>query len=109
MFQDMSKNLNSSMEPFKELVQVQTRMLERLTRQQIECAQTCMSETLNQTKELQQCNSAEELIDLQHKYTESVEAALRQVSRDNLKVLNEAREAIEQISSDTFNAFAPKK
>lgn len=109
MFQDISKKLDGSMEPFKELLEVQTRMLERLTRQQIECAQACMNETLSQTKELQQCSSAEELISLQQKYTESVEAALRQASRENLKAFNEAREAIEHISSDAFSAFASKK
>jgi hypothetical protein len=109
MFQDMSKKLNSSMEPFKDLLEVQTRMLERLTRQQIECVQACMSQTMSQTKELPQCRSAEELVKLQQSYTESVEATLRQTSRDNLQAFNEAREAIEQISVDAFNAFAPKK
>ena len=106
MFQDMSKKLNASMEPFKELVNIQTRMLEKLTRQQIECAQACMKETMEQTRDLQSCDSAEALVDLQKKYTQSVEQTLRQSNNDNLQVFNEAREAIERVTSDAFNAFA---
>ncbi|MEH6471073.1 MAG: phasin family protein [Halopseudomonas sp.] len=109
MFQDMSKKLNASMEPFKELMEIQTRMLEKLTKQQIDCAQACMHSTMSQTQQLQQCHSAEELIDLQKKYTQSVEDTLRQVSKDNLQTFSEAREAIERVSHDAFDAFAPKK
>lgn len=109
MFQDMTKKLNASMEPFKELMEVQTRMLERLTKQQIECAQACMKSTLSQTKELKQCSSAEELIDLQTRYTQLVEDTLRQASKENLQAFSEAREAIERISQGAFDAFAPKK
>ncbi|MEH6823172.1 MAG: phasin family protein [Motiliproteus sp.] len=105
----MSKKLNASMEPFKELMEIQTRMLEKLTRQQIECAQACMHSTLSQTSELKQCSSAEELIDLQKRYTESVEETLRQASKDNLEAFAEAREAIEKISNSAFDAFAEKK
>lgn len=109
MFQDMSKKLNASMEPFKELVEIQTRMLERLTRQQIECAQACMRETMEQTRDLQGCDSAEALIDLQKKYTQSVEQTLRQSSNDNLQVFNDARDEIERVTADAFCAFAPNK
>ena len=107
MFQDMSKKLNASMEPSKELMEIQTRMLEKLTRQQIECAQACMKETMSQTRDLQSCGSAEELIDLQKKYTQSVEETLRQASSDNLKTFNEARVDIERITHDAFDVFAP--
>tara|TARA_R110001583_G_scaffold45137_2_gene142525 strand:+ start:1809 stop:2138 length:330 start_codon:yes stop_codon:yes gene_type:complete len=109
MFQDMSKKLNASMEPFKELMEVQTRMLEKLTRQQLECAQICMHSTLNQTDELKQCSSADELIELQKRYTQAVEDALRHASSENLQTFSEAREAIERISSGAFDAFAPEK
>ena len=113
MFQDMSKklnvSLNASMEPMKELMEIQTRMLEKLTRQQIDCAKACMSQTMNQTRELQSCGSAEELIDLQKKYTQTVEQTLRQASSDNLEAFNEARDAIERLTHDAFDAFAPKK
>jgi len=109
MFQDMSKKLNASMEPFKELIEIQTRMLEKLTRQQIECAQACMQQTMEQTRNLPSCDSTEALINLQKQYTQSVEQALRQSSSDNLQVFNEARDAIERVTSDAFSAFAPNR
>lgn len=109
MFQDMSKKLNASMEPFKELMEVQTRMLERLTKQQIKCAQACMDSTLSQTKELQQCNSADELIALQKRYAQSVEGTLLQANKDNLQAFSEAREAMDRISHGAFDAFVAKK
>jgi len=109
MFQDMSKKLNSSMEPFKELMDVQTRMLERLTKQQIECAQACMNCTLNQTQELQQCKTSEELIALQKRYAKLVEGTLLKANSDNMQAFAEAREAMEKISNCAFDAFAPKK
>ncbi len=109
MFQNMSKKINASMEPFKELVEIQTRMLEKLTRQQIECAQACMKETMEQTRDLQSCDSAEALIELQKKYTQSVEQTLRQSSSDNLQVFNEARDAIERVTNDAFDAFSPNR
>ncbi|RDE25024.1 phasin family protein [Motiliproteus coralliicola] len=109
MFQDMSKKLNVSMEPIKELMEIQTRMLEKLTEQQIECAKACMNQTMSQTRELQSCGSAQELIELQKKYTQTVEATLKNASSENLETFNEAREAIERLTQNTFDAFAPKK
>ena len=109
MFQDMTNKLNASMEPIKELMEIQTRMLERLTKQQIECAQACMKETMNQTRELQNCGSAQELIELQQQYTQMVEKQLAEASSANLKAFNEARDAIEKVTHDAFDAFAPKR
>ncbi len=109
MFQDMSKKLHTSIEPFKELMAVQTRMLERLTKQQIECAQACMNSTLSQTQELQQCHSADELLALQKRYAQSVEGSLLKANSDNLEALSEAREAMERISHSAFDAFVSKK
>ena len=62
MFQDMTKKLNESIGPMKELVEIQTRMLEKLTRLQMECAQNCVKATMQQTQDLPACHSTEELI-----------------------------------------------
>ncbi|MFT5719845.1 MAG: hypothetical protein ACI9W6_000133 [Motiliproteus sp.] len=109
MFQDISKKVNASMEPFKELMEIQTRMLDRLTKQQLACAQACMNSTLSQTRAFKQCSSAEELIDLQTRFTQSVEETFQQASKDNLQAFSEARESIERMSQGAFDAFAPKK
>jgi len=109
MFQDMTKKLNDSMAPMKELVEIQTRMLEKLTRLQMECAQNCVEATMQQTKDLPACHSTEELIDLQRKFARIVEETLVRTSQDNLAALQEARDKMEQVTQGTFDAFAPKK
>jgi phasin family protein len=109
MFQDMTKTLNSSIGPMKELVEIQTKMLEKLTRLQMECAKNCVEATMQQTKELPACHSAEEILSLQKSYAQELESALRETSSKNLQTLNQAREEMEKITQDAFSAFAPKK
>ena len=106
MFQDMTKKMSESIEPFKELVNIQTRMLEDLTRQQMECTKSCINATLAQTKQLQQCKSANDLLILQQSYAQELEETLKEASDENLKSLHEARDEIEKITKDAFNAFA---
>ena len=107
MFQDMSKKLSESMGPMKELVEIQTRMLEKLTRLQMECAQNCVKATMKQTQDLPECHSTEKLIDLQRKFARVVEETLVKASQDNLAALQEARDKMEQVTQNTFDAFAP--
>lgn len=108
MFQDMSKKLNESAGPVKELVEVQTRMLEKITRLQMECAQSCARATLMQTRELPSCRSTEELIALQREYARLMEESLLRASENSLETLKEARERMEQIAHSAFDAFAPR-
>jgi len=108
MFQDMTKTLNQSMEPFKDLINIQTRMLEELTRQQMECTRSCIEATMQQTRELQNCKTAQDLVSLQKAYASELEGTLRHTSENNLKALNDARQQIEQLTQDTFDAFAAR-
>ena len=108
MFQDMSKALGQSVGPFKELVNIQTRMLEELTRQQMACTKACIDATVEQTKQLQSCSTPEELINLQQTYAKELEDTLKAASDSNMKALAEARDSVEQIAHDAFDAFAPK-
>ena len=106
MFQDMTKVMNESIEPFKELVNIQTRMLEELTRQQMECTKSCINATMQQTKQLQQCKTPNDLLLLQQAYAQELEDTLKDASEENLKSLHEARDEIEKITKNAFNAFA---
>ncbi|SFG73674.1 phasin family protein [Neptunomonas qingdaonensis] len=106
MFQDMTKIMSESIEPFKELVNIQTRMLEELTRQQMECTKSCINATIQQTKQLQQCKTANDLLLLQQSYAQELEETLKDASEENLKSLHEARDEIEKITKNAFNAFA---
>lgn len=108
MFQDMTKMMNESMEPFKDLVNIQTKMLEELTRQQMECTKSCIEATIQQTKELQNCQSPNDLLALQQAYAKELEETLAAASSENMKALQDAREEIEKVTKDAFNAFAPK-
>ncbi|UTW03750.1 phasin family protein [Amphritea atlantica] len=109
MFQDMSKVLGQSMGPFKELVNIQTRMLEELTRQQMECTKACIDATVAQTRQMQNCTSADELIKSQQAYAVELEETLKQANERNMKALHEARESVERLAGDAFDAFAPKR
>ena len=109
MFQDMTKNLNQSMGPIKDLVDIQTKMLEELTRLQMECVKNCVEATMLQTKDLPSCTSAEDVVSLQQKYARELEDTLRDASTKNLKAFNDAREQMEQVTQDAYSAFAPKK
>ncbi|MDF2181891.1 phasin family protein [Neptuniibacter sp. CAU 1671] len=105
MFQDLNKKIEDSMAPFKELVNIQTRMLEELTRQQMECTKLCIEATIQQTRELQKCDSPTDLLDLQRTYAKDLENTLRLASESNMKVLQEARSEIEQMTQSTFDVF----
>jgi phasin family protein len=108
MFQDMTKKMSESMEPFKDLVNIQTRMLEELTRQQMECTKSCIEATIQQTKELQKCQTPADLLTLQQAYAKELEETLKAASNENLKALHDARDEIEKITKGAFDAFAPK-
>ncbi|MBQ0757445.1 MAG: phasin family protein [Amphritea sp.] len=108
MFQDMSKALNQSMGPFKELVNIQTKMLEELTRQQMACTKACIDATVAQTRQMQECSSPDELIKLQRDYAKQLEESLKEANDNNMKALNSACESVEQLANDSFDVFAPK-
>ncbi|WP_286237000.1 phasin family protein [Neptuniibacter halophilus] len=105
MFQDMNKKITDSMGPFKELVNIQTKMLEELTRQQMACTKSCIEATIQQTKEMQKCQSASDLIELQRSYAKELEDTLKNTSEQNLKALQDARAEIEDMAHSTFDAF----
>ncbi len=109
MFQDMSKVLSQSIGPFQELVNIQTKMLEELTRQQMACTKACIDATVVQTRQMQSCCSAEELIKSQQEYAAQLEETLKQANDKNLKALSDARESVERLAGDAFDAFAPKR
>lgn len=108
MFQDMSKMLNQSMGPFKELVNIQTKMLEELTKQQMACTKACIDATVLQTRQMQGCSSPDELIQLQQAYAKQLEETLKEANERNMQALSEARESVEKLANDAFDAFAPK-
>ncbi|NVK43132.1 MAG: phasin family protein [Oceanospirillaceae bacterium] len=108
MFQELSKQFGDSMEPFKDLVNIQTKMLEELTRQQMECTKSCIEATIQQTRELQKCHNASDLMELQKAYAKELEETLRLAGEQNMKALQDARAAIEKITQDQFDAFNKK-
>lgn len=109
MFQDMSKKLTESMGPFRALVEIQSRMLEALAHQQMECTKSCFEATLQQTREMQKCQTPSDLLELQQHYAKDLEDTLRSTGESNIKALNQAKEQMEQLAQDAFNPFATKK
>jgi len=108
MFQDMSKKMTESMGPFKALIDIQTKMLEELTRHQMDCTNSCIEATIQQTKELTKCQTPNDLVTLQQAYAKDLEETLNSASAHNMKALQEAREEIEKITKEGFTGFVPK-
>ncbi|KEA64828.1 hypothetical protein ADIMK_1281 [Marinobacterium lacunae] len=106
MFQDMNKMLNQSMEPFKELVDIQTKMLEELTRHQMDCTKAFIDATVQQTKELQNCKTPADVLELQKAYAKELEDTLRSANQQNLKALAEARDAMQALTQGTLDKFS---
>ncbi|HSG02608.1 MAG TPA: phasin family protein [Marinobacterium sp.] len=98
MFQDLDKVMQGSLAPYKKMIEVQTEMLERLSRQQIECTQACMKATIQQAMELQQVSNPQELTKLQLDYTHKLEEMVNHASEQNLNTLKEAHRAIEELT-----------
>lgn len=109
MFQDMTKQFTESMAPFRELVNIQTRMLEELTRQQMEFTKACLEATMQQTSELQKCKTPNDLIELQQAYAKELEATLKAANEQNMKSLTAAQQAIQQLAQNSLEAFAGKQ
>lgn len=102
MFQDLDKMMQGSLAPYKKMIEVQTEMLERLSRQQIECTQACMQATVQQAMELQQVSNPQELTKLQLEYTQKLEEMVNHASEQNLKTLQEAHQAIQDLTLKTL-------
>lgn len=108
MFQDMTKQMTDSMEPFKDFVNIQTRMLEDLTRHQMDCTKACLEATMQQTKQLQQCKTPVDLMELQQSYAKELEKTLRSANEQNMKALNDAREAMEKLAKGSLDKATGK-
>lgn len=108
MFQDMSKQMSDSMEPFKNFVNIQTRMLEDLTRHQMECTKACLEATMQQTQQLQQCKTPVDLMELQQSYAKELEKTLRSANEQNMKALRDARDAMEKLARGSLDKAAGK-
>lgn len=103
MFQDMTKQMTESMEPFKDFVNIQTRMLEDLTRHQMDCTKACLEATMQQTKQLQQCKTPVDLMELQQTYAKELEQTLRSANEQNMKSLGDARAAMEKLAKGSLD------
>lgn len=105
MFQDMSKMFEESMSPFKNMIDIQTRMLERLTKQQIECTQACFQATMQQAMELQNVKTPADLASLQMEYTKKLEQMMTSANEQNVKALKDAHEAIQKLTMETVDSL----
>ena len=105
MFQDMGKMFEESMSPFKEIVDIQTKMLERLTKQQIECTQACFQATIQQAMELQNVKSPADLANLHNEYTKKLERMLASANEQNVQSLRDAHEAIQKLTLNAADAL----
>ncbi|WP_432696537.1 phasin family protein [Marinobacterium sp. YM272] len=106
MFQDMNKMFSQSMGPFKELADIQTKMLEELTKHQMDCTKAFIEATVQQTRELQNCKTPADILELQKAYAKELEETLKSANQQNLKALSEARDAMQALSENALDKFS---
>lgn len=104
MFQNLDEMMNGSLAPYKEMFEVQTKMLERLSQQQIECTQACMQATIQQAMELQKVTNPQELAKLQVEYTKKLEEMVNHAGQQNMKTMQQAQQAIQELTLNALNA-----
>ncbi|RAU17095.1 phasin family protein [Nitrincola tibetensis] len=109
MFQDMTKMMNESMGPFKDLVSIQTQMFEELSRHQMECTKAFLEATMQQTQAIQKCKTPAELLELQQVYVKELEKTLRSANAQNLKAMQDARAAVEKLATGSLTRFTQSK
>lgn len=102
MFQDMNKLFLESMAPFREIVEIQQSMLQKLTQQNVECTQQCIEAAIHQAKHLQEISSPQQFIEMQKDYTQRLEKTLSRASEQNINTMRSAHEAIEKLTSNTL-------
>lgn len=108
MFQDMTKLMTESMEPFKNFLNIQTQMLEDLSRHQMDCTKACLEATMQQTQQLQQCKTPVDLMELQQSYAKELEKTLRAANEQNMKALSNARAAMETLAKGSLDKATGK-
>lgn len=101
---DPSELMQGSLAPFKKMFELQTEMLERLSQQQIECSQACMQATIQQAMELQKVTNPQELARLQIEYTKKLEEMVNQAGQQNLKTLQQAHQALQELTLNTLQS-----
>lgn len=104
MFQNLDEMMKGSLAPYKEMFEVQTKMLERLSQQQIECTQACMQATIQQAMELQKVTNPQELAKLQVEYTKKLEEMVNHAGQQNMKTMQQAQQAIQELTLNALNA-----
>ena len=103
MFQDLNKLFLESMGPFRELVEIQQSMLQKLTTQQVECTQQCIEAAIHQASNLQGISTPQQFIEMQKDYTQRLEKTLSLAGQENLKTMRSAHEAIEQLTNNALS------
>lgn len=104
MFQNLDELMQGSLAPYKEMFELQTQMLERLTKQQIECTQACMQATIQQAMDLQKVTSPKELAELQIQYTKRLEEMVNHANEQNVKSMQQAQQAIQELTLNALNS-----
>lgn len=103
MFQNLDEVMQGSLAPYKKMFEVHTEMLERLSQQQIECTQACMQATIQQAMELQKVTNPQELMQLQLEYSKKLEEMVNHASAQNMKSLQHAQQAIQELTMQAMN------
>lgn len=106
MINNFDELMQGSLAPYKKMFEVQAEMLERLSKQQIECTQACMQATVQQAMELQKVTNPQELANLQIEYSRKLEQMVSQAGQQNMKTLQQAQQAIQEL---TLTALNPSK
>ncbi|MFB9886798.1 phasin family protein [Balneatrix alpica] len=99
----LNQQMQSLLQPVQQMVGIQTKMLEALAAEQMACTQKCVEATMQQAKALSQCESPEEVLQLQQEFNKAMESTLTQAGGRNLAIFEETRQALLKLAEQGLN------
>ena len=100
MFQDFSKPFLTGFGSYDELVTIQTRMIETLATNQLECSKKCFDLHMQQTQKLRDCKDPVEAMALQQEYLQTIQNVLATVNASNMESLQKAAGDISKLAPE---------
>ncbi|WP_207063060.1 phasin family protein [Motiliproteus sp. SC1-56] len=106
MYEDLLKDMQEKMQPMLDVAEINRKTLEKMASVQSEYLTECISCGINQAKALAEAGDAKTVADLQFKYLKEFESKLTASAEENIAAINEAKEAITELLSNTYGRIA---
>lgn len=97
MYEKMMNDARSTMKPVMDMVEVNSKAVEKLVQQQASYMSNVLNAGLEQSKTMTEVNDPAQAMEAQKAYIESMSKQLMSAAQENLQVMTEAKDAMQQI------------